>query len=145
MLSLVTYGEVIYDAVTGAAVVTNHSGDFAVTVDPATQVFEIHFQRDVSKCIVFATAKDPHLKEDPYITVAVQRVGDDPAKLLVGTLNQFGSPMLKPRLIGGFGFWFSVSKSVDVVRPQRRPTRKATRAGAARRTTRRAAKPQTRR
>lgn len=97
MLSIQSFGEITYNG--QMATVENDSGDFSVSLNTAANVFELAFEKNITKSILVASAKDPYVDAEPYISIAVER--EAPKRFRVATIKHGESTFVR-----GFGFWF---------------------------------------
>lgn len=102
MLNIQSFGEITYNG--QSITVENDSGDFSVSLNTASNIFELRFEKDMAKSFFIASPKDPYLDDSPYVAVAVER--ENAKGFRVATLREG----LKPEFIRGFGFWFIATR-----------------------------------
>ena len=102
MFTIHSFGEITYNG--QAALIENDSGDFTVSLNTASSVFELRFDKEVAKSFFIVSPKDPYLDDAPYVTVAAER--ENTRGYRVATLRD-GT---KPEFIRGFGFWFIATR-----------------------------------
>jgi len=102
LLSIQSFGEVTYNG--QCATVENDSGDFTVSLNTAANIFELRFEKDMTKSIFIASAKDPYADAEPYVSVAVER--EQPNGFRVATIKDGKLPAF----VRGFGFWFIATR-----------------------------------
>lgn len=102
VLSIQSFGEITYNG--QSATVENDSGDFSVSLNTAANVFELRFQRDMTKSIFVASTKDPYVDAEPYVSLSVER--ETPSGFRIATIKNAKSP----EFVRGFGFWFIATR-----------------------------------
>lgn len=102
MLTIQSFGELTFNGQT--VLVENDSGDFTASLNTAANVFELQFDKDMSKSIFVACAKDPYADAEPYTVVSAER--EPPRRFRVATLKNGRNP----EFIRGFGFWFIATR-----------------------------------
>lgn len=102
MLNIQSFGEITYNG--QAVLVENDSGDFSVSLNTAANVFELRFDKDMTKSIFVASPKDPYVDAEPYMSIAVER--EQPSGFRVAMIKDGKSPAF----VRGFGFWFVATR-----------------------------------
>ena len=92
------FGEIMLK--NGKLIVTNDSGGFQVEFIENQFVFELTFNRDISKSVVSVTPIYDYAGDDPYLTSHCARVGQNKLRVSVTASNN-------NKFVGG-GFFFII-------------------------------------